>query len=68
VPELIRALADQGAAEIVVVVGGVVPQQDYAFLQDAGVAAVFGPGTVISTAARTLLAAIRKARAGTAPV
>jgi len=67
VPELIRALAEQDAAEIVVVVGGVVPQQDYAFLQDAGVAAVFGPGTVISTAARTLLAAIRKARAGAAP-
>ena len=67
VPELLRALADQGAAEIVVVVGGVVPQQDYAFLQDAGVAAVFGPGTVISTAARALLAAIRKTRAGAAP-
>jgi len=67
VPELIRALADQDAAEIVVVVGGVVPQQDYAFLQDAGVAAVFGPGTVISTAARTLLDAIRKARASAAP-
>jgi len=64
VPELVRALAEQGAPEIVVVVGGVVPQQDYAFLHDAGVAAVFGPGTVISTAARTLLAAIRKARAG----
>jgi methylmalonyl-CoA mutase len=66
VPEIIRALAAQGAAEIVVVVGGVVPQQDYAFLKEAGVAAVFGPGTVISTAARTLLAAIRRARAGVA--
>jgi methylmalonyl-CoA mutase len=64
VPELVRALADQGAAEIVVVVGGVVPQQDYPFLHEAGVAAVFGPGTVISTAARALLASIRKARAG----
>jgi methylmalonyl-CoA mutase len=63
VPELVRALAEQGAAEIVVVVGGVVPQQDYPFLQQAGVAAVFGPGTVISGAARTLLAAIRKSRA-----
>jgi len=66
VPEIVRELAAQGAAEIVVVVGGVVPQQDYAFLQEAGVAAVFGPGTVISTAARTLLAAIREARAGVA--
>jgi methylmalonyl-CoA mutase len=55
-------LRDQGAPEVVVVVGGVVPQQDYAFLEKAGVAAVFGPGTVISTAARTLLASIRKAR------
>jgi methylmalonyl-CoA mutase len=62
VPELVKALSDQGAPEIVVVVGGVVPQQDYAFLEKAGVAAVFGPGTVISAAARTLLAAIRKAR------
>jgi methylmalonyl-CoA mutase len=66
VPEIVRELAAQGAAEIVVVVGGVVPQQDYAFLKEAGVAAVFGPGTVISTAARTLLAAIREARAGVA--
>jgi methylmalonyl-CoA mutase len=66
VPELVRALAEQGASEIVVVVGGVVPQQDYEFLREAGVAAVFGPGTVISTAARALLAAIRKARASAA--
>ncbi len=62
VPQIIKALRDQGAPEIVVVVGGVVPQQDYAFLEKAGVAAVFGPGTVISTAARALLASIRKAR------
>ncbi|MFO1284101.1 MAG: methylmalonyl-CoA mutase [Burkholderiales bacterium] len=62
VPELVRALAKLGAPEIVVVVGGVVPQQDYAFLHEAGVAAVFGPGTVISSAARTLLAEIRRVR------
>jgi methylmalonyl-CoA mutase len=62
VPELVRALATLGAPEIVVVVGGVVPQQDYAFLREAGVAAVFGPGTVISSAARTLLAEIRRVR------
>jgi methylmalonyl-CoA mutase len=40
----------------------VIPQQDYDFLKRAGVAAVFGPGTVISEAARTVLRAIRAAR------
>jgi methylmalonyl-CoA mutase len=64
VPALVQALRAQGANEIVVVVGGVVPAQDYEFLQRAGVAAVFGPGTVIADAARQLLAAIRAARAG----
>ncbi len=64
VPELIAALHAQGAHDIVVVVGGVVPPQDYAFLKAAGVAAVFGPGTVIAEAARTVLAAIRTAIAG----
>ncbi|HSD53367.1 MAG TPA: methylmalonyl-CoA mutase [Burkholderiales bacterium] len=62
VPQLVGALRAQGAPEIVVVVGGVVPQQDYDFLKSAGVAAVFGPGTVISEAARTTLKAIRSAR------
>ena len=62
VPQLVKALREQGAPEIVVVVGGVVPQQDYDFLKSAGVAAVFGPGTVISEAARTTLKAIRSAR------
>jgi methylmalonyl-CoA mutase len=62
VPQLVKALRDQGAPEIVVVVGGVVPQQDYGFLESSGVAAVFGPGTVISEAARTVLKAIRRAR------
>jgi methylmalonyl-CoA mutase len=62
VPQLVEALRKQGAPEIVVVVGGVVPPQDYEFLKQAGVAAVFGPGTVISEAARTVLKAIREAR------
>ena len=62
VPQLVKALRDQGAPEIIVVVGGVIPQQDYDFLKSAGVAAVFGPGTVISEAARTTLKAIRSAR------
>jgi methylmalonyl-CoA mutase len=62
VPQLVQALRGQGAREIIVVVGGVIPQQDYEFLREAGVAAVFGPGTVISEAARTVLKAIRAAR------
>jgi methylmalonyl-CoA mutase len=62
VPELVKALRAQGAPEIIVVVGGVIPQQDYDFLKAAGVAAIFGPGTVISEAARTTLKAIRSAR------
>ncbi len=62
VPQLVEALRSQGAPEVVVVVGGVIPQQDYDYLKAAGVAAVFGPGTVISEAARAVLRAIRKAR------
>ncbi len=64
VPALVAALRHQGASEIVVVVGGVVPAQDYAFLERAGVAAVLGPGTVVSDAAKQVLAAVRAARAG----
>jgi methylmalonyl-CoA mutase len=61
VPELIRALRDLGASEILVTCGGVIPQQDYDFLKKAGVAAVFGPGTPIPQAARTILDLIAKA-------
>ena len=60
VPALIEALAVQGAPEIVVFVGGVVPQQDYTFLTAAGVAGIFGPGTPIPTAARGVLNAVRE--------
>ena len=63
VPQLIAALRAQGAADILVVVGGVIPAQDYAFLAAAGVSGVFGPGTVITAAATQVLAAIRAARA-----
>ncbi|MEM9228930.1 MAG: methylmalonyl-CoA mutase [Pseudomonadota bacterium] len=58
-PKLIEALRDQGAAEILVICGGVIPQQDYAFLRDAGVRAIFGPGTNIPEAAREILDMIR---------
>ena len=63
VPQIIAALRAQGAADILVVVGGVIPAHDYDFLAAAGVAAVFGPGTVISAAAKEVLAAIRATRA-----
>ncbi len=59
VPELIEALKRQGADDILVVVGGVIPAQDYRFLERAGVAAIFGPGTNIPEAARKVLALIR---------
>ncbi len=56
VPEVIQALQDLGRGDILVVVGGVIPQQDYDFLRQAGAAAIFGPGTVIAKAAVELLA------------
>ena len=62
VPQIIQALKTEGADDILVVVGGVIPPQDYEFLRAAGVAGIFGPGTVIPTAAREVLSAIRAAR------
>jgi methylmalonyl-CoA mutase len=62
-PKLVEALRAQGAGDILVVCGGVIPQQDYGFLKDAGVAAIFGPGTNIPEAARDILGLIRKAKA-----
>lgn len=55
VPETIAALAEIGRSDIMVIVGGVIPAQDYSYLYDAGVAAVFGPGTIISEAASEIL-------------
>ncbi|MFQ8430610.1 methylmalonyl-CoA mutase [Amaricoccus sp. W119] len=62
-PKLIEALREQGAGDILVICGGVIPQQDYAFLKDAGVAAIFGPGTNIPRAAREILDLLTAARA-----
>ena len=62
VPQLIAALKKQKAEDILVVCGGVIPQQDYAFLQKAGVAAIFGPGTNIPEAASRVLTLIRGRR------
>lgn len=55
VPQTIEALRQLGREDILVVVGGVIPTQDYDFLYEKGVAAVFGPGTRIADAARQLL-------------
>jgi methylmalonyl-CoA mutase len=62
VPLLIEALKKQKADDILVVVGGVIPAQDYGFLEQAGVAAIFGPGTNIPDAARKVLGLIRTRR------
>ena len=55
IPELIDELRKQGAEDILVVCGGVIPAQDYDFLYNAGVAAIFGPGTAIPDAASTTI-------------
>ena len=55
VPQMIEALKERGNEDIIVVVGGVIPQQDYEFLYDAGVDAIFGPGSNIPDAASDVL-------------
>ena len=55
VPEVIRELNERGRGDIMVVAGGVIPQQDYPFLEAAGVFGIYGPGTKISKAAQELL-------------
>jgi methylmalonyl-CoA mutase len=62
-PKLVQALREAGAGEILVICGGVIPAQDYQFLYDAGVKAIFGPGTNIPDAAKDVLDLIRQARA-----
>jgi methylmalonyl-CoA mutase len=61
VPAIIQALKDQGADDIIVFVGGVVPAQDYDFLYRSGVKGIYGPGTPIPTSARDVLEQIRRA-------
>ncbi|KAJ2158521.1 hypothetical protein GGF46_003704 [Coemansia sp. RSA 552] len=58
IPELIKELEKLGASDIVVIAGGVIPQQDYQFLYDHGCAAVYGPGTPIPDAAQDMLGKI----------
>ncbi len=55
IPELIQALKKIGRSDIMVVAGGVIPQQDYDFLYNTGVSFIFGPGTVITEAAKEIL-------------
>ncbi|MFP5509147.1 MAG: methylmalonyl-CoA mutase [Paracoccaceae bacterium] len=61
-PQLIAALKAKDAGDIIVICGGVIPQQDYDFLKAAGVKAIFGPGTNIPDAAQDILRLIRAAR------
>ena len=61
VPALIEALKSEGADDVIVIAGGVIPKQDYAFLEAAGVKGIFGPGTKIPLAARDVLTAIDSA-------
>ncbi len=62
VPELVEALSREGADNIAVVVGGVIPPRDYEFLQSRGVSAVFGPGTPVPQAAIRVLEVLRERR------
>jgi methylmalonyl-CoA mutase len=63
VPAIIQELKKQGADDIIVFVGGVIPQQDYDFLYNAGVKGIYGPGTPIPASAKDVLEQIRKALA-----
>jgi methylmalonyl-CoA mutase len=62
VPQLIDALKAEGAGDVLVICGGVIPPQDYDFLTQAGVAAIYGPGTNIPIAASEVLKLIRRHR------
>ncbi|WP_316569686.1 methylmalonyl-CoA mutase [Neobacillus sp. YIM B06451] len=60
-PQLVEELRKLGRPDILVVVGGVIPAQDYAYLYDHGAAAIFGPGTVIPVAAQKVIKSIYEA-------
>ena len=55
VPQVIAELKRRGREDILVIAGGVIPPQDYQFLYNAGVAAIFGPGTSVAKAAKQIL-------------
>jgi methylmalonyl-CoA mutase len=54
-PQLVEELKNLGREDILVVVGGVIPAQDYQFLYDHGAAAIFGPGTIIPVSAQRVI-------------
>jgi methylmalonyl-CoA mutase len=54
-PQLVEELKKLNREDIMVVIGGVIPAQDYQFLYDAGASAIFGPGTVVPIAAQKVL-------------
>jgi len=62
VPQLVEELRKQGAEDIVVIAGGVIPRQDYDYLYKAGVKCIFGPGTPIPQSAREVLDAVKAAQ------
>ena len=62
-PAIIEELKKQGADDIIVFVGGVIPQQDYDFLYEAGVKGIYGPGTPIPASAKDVLEQIKAASA-----
>jgi len=55
IPQVIEEMKKLGREDIMVIAGGVIPAQDYQFLYDAGVTAIFGPGTKISEAGKEIL-------------
>ena len=59
-PELVKELEKRGRGDIMIVVGGVIPAQDYKFLYENGAACIFGPGTVLPAAAREMLIELNK--------
>ncbi len=59
VPAIVAELKKQGADDIIVFVGGVIPRQDYEFLYEAGVKGIYGPGTPIPASAKDVLEQIR---------
>jgi methylmalonyl-CoA mutase len=63
-PQIIRELKAMGREDIMVIVGGVIPAQDYQFLYDAGVVGIFGPGTVIADAGIKMLDILIESRKG----
>ena len=61
-PQLIQALGQQGADDVIVVCGGVIPPQDYDFLMKSGVSAIYGPGSNIPHAASEILGIVKQRR------